>query len=146
MVLKEHWGRPRPRQIVEFGGNEQFRPYYEPFFGSASVVMRSFPSGHSTCGFYFFCLYFIGKRGNSKLLQRAGITIGILLGTLLSAARIVQGGHFMTDVLISALIMWLTCYIIDYVLFEARFLSNFRKNFFSRDDLGYKYLFDKTRK
>ena len=27
-ALKDHWGRPRPRQVKEFGGMQEFRPYY----------------------------------------------------------------------------------------------------------------------
>lgn len=136
VVLKEHWGRPRPRQIVDFGGNEPFRAYYQPVLSSTPVPMRSFPSGHSTCGFYFFCFYFIGKRLSRPLLARFGIVSGLALGAVLSVARIIQGGHFMTDILISAIIMWLTCYLVDYLIFQAPLFSNFRKNFLSIDDIG----------
>jgi lipid A 4'-phosphatase len=128
-LLKECWGRPRPRQIIEFGGHQSFRAYYQPLFKSAPEPSKSFPSGHSTCGFYFFCFYFLGRRFNSRSLATFGLTTGLLLGTMLSIARIVQGGHFISDVYISALIMWLTAYYCDYLVFEAPFLSKLRKAF-----------------
>jgi membrane-associated PAP2 superfamily phosphatase len=30
MVFKEHWGRPRPIDVTEFGGTEHFRPWWDP--------------------------------------------------------------------------------------------------------------------
>src|SRR6266487_2270960 len=30
LVLKEHWGRPRPIDVTEFGGDEHFRPWWDP--------------------------------------------------------------------------------------------------------------------
>ncbi len=128
-LLKECWGRPRPRQIVEFGGSQNFRAYYEPLFNEAPEPSKSFPSGHSTCGFYFFCLYFLGRRYKNKSLQVLGLILAFSLGGSLSIARIVQGGHFISDVYIAALIMWYTSYALDYVLFDAPFLDRFRKAF-----------------
>jgi len=134
-LLKECWGRPRPRQIIEFGGQQSFRAYYEPLFNSAPEPSKSFPSGHSTCGFYFFCLYFLGKRFSWQNTMRFGIFFGLTLGSMLSIARIVQGGHFISDVYISALIMWLTAYFCDYLVFDAPFLAKFRKKFLDVEEL-----------
>jgi lipid A 4'-phosphatase len=30
LVFKEHWGRPRPIDVTEFGGDEHFRPWWDP--------------------------------------------------------------------------------------------------------------------
>jgi len=125
-LLKEYWGRPRPRQIVDFGGQQQFRPYYKPFFGKTPEPSKSFPSGHSTCGFYFFCLYFLFKRMRLKSLAFCGMSLGMSLGLLLSLARIAQGGHFISDIIFSALIMWYAALCIDWLTFDARFLSKIR--------------------
>lgn len=133
-LLKECWGRPRPRQIDQFGGQQSFRAYYEPLFDSAPEPSKSFPSGHSTCGFYFFCLYFLGKRYNWRFVSFLGILLGLTLGSMLSIARIVQGGHFISDVYISAMIMWLTAYYCDYLVFEAPFLAKLRKKFFAEKE------------
>src|SRR5262249_29616014 len=119
-VLKEFWGRPRPRQIVEFGGNQHFRAYYEPLFDKALEPSRSFPCGHSTCGFSFFSLYFLFRRYGAMHLARGALIISFLLGGLLSVARIVQGGHFISDVLMSGLIMWLTAYFVDALVYAKK--------------------------
>lgn len=132
-ILKECWGRPRPRQTQEFGGQQPFRAYYQPLFNKAPEPSKSFPSGHSTCGFYFFCLYFLGRRFSLKALSQFGLITGFVLGGMLSMARIVQGGHFISDVYVAGLIMWLTSYFIDYLVFDARVLDKFRKNYLSEE-------------
>src|ERR1700733_7568151 len=40
-LLKEWWGRPRPRQIVNFGGNQSFRPFYKPLFNNTPEPSKS---------------------------------------------------------------------------------------------------------
>src|SRR4051794_29551585 len=30
LLLKEHWGRPRPIDVAQFGGDEHFRPWWDP--------------------------------------------------------------------------------------------------------------------
>lgn len=119
-VLKECWGRPRPRQITEFGGSQSFRAYYQPLFGKAPEPSKSFPSGHSTCGFYFFSVYFLAKRHRRTGLARSAFAFSLVLGGMLSAARLVQGGHFISDVFIAAIIMWLTAYFVDHMVYETK--------------------------
>lgn len=110
-IFKDHWGRPRPKQVIEFGGIQPFRPYYEPNFFHQPEPSKSFPCGHCTMGFYFFALALIGRQTGKKKLFYGALVFALLLGTLLSLARIAQGGHFLTDTLASALIMWLTAYV-----------------------------------
>ncbi|MBS0655563.1 MAG: phosphatase PAP2 family protein, partial [Verrucomicrobia bacterium] len=100
------------------------RAYYQPLFSSAPEPSKSFPSGHSTCGFYFFCVYFLAKRYRYPLLARGAFAFSIILGSLLSLARIVQGGHFISDVVIAAIIMWLTAYFVDFVVFDAKWFKS----------------------
>lgn len=117
-LFKEFWGRPRPRQVEEFGGKQQFKPYYIPALKKPPEPSKSFPSGHSTTGFYFFCIYFLGRRYQKKWLTRLGFTLGAAFGIILSITRIVQGGHFLSDVFFGALIMWETAYFVDWLVFE----------------------------
>ena len=49
-LLKEHWGRARPREVVEFGGQKQFTPALVPTAQCATNC--SFVSGHAAMGFY----------------------------------------------------------------------------------------------
>lgn len=111
VLLKDHWGRPRPKQVIEFGGTQPFRPYYQPNFFHQPQPSKSFPCGHCTMGFYFFAVALIGWRLENKSLFYGGLVTALFLGLLLSIARMSQGGHFLSDTLAGALVMWLTAYV-----------------------------------
>ncbi len=91
-VFKQYWGRPRPDQTIEFGGQWQYRHVLPPGTPGKGA---SFPCGHCTMGFVFLSMAVFYRR--NKLLACFGIGTGIALGTLLSAARVVQGAHFLSD-------------------------------------------------
>lgn len=110
-LLKDHWGRPRPKQTIEFGGNQPFQPFYQPNFTNQLEPAKSFSCGHCTMGFYFFSLMFVGIALKNRRYFWLGLIASFLLGGLLGYARIAQGGHFFSDVIISAIIMWWTSVI-----------------------------------
>lgn len=93
-VLKPYWGRPRPDQITNFGGQWTYRDVHRPGTPGQGA---SFPCGHCAMGFTLVALFFVHRR--SKLIAYAGGGTGILLGGALSMTRIVQGAHFLTDTL-----------------------------------------------
>ncbi len=115
-TLKDHWGRPRPRQVIEFGGKQNFRPYYQPNIGNQPEPSKSFACGHASLGFYFFSLALLGKIYQMRRMYWFGIGLAWGLGILLSIARIAQGGHFLSDTIASALIMWVTAWGFAYFL------------------------------
>lgn len=117
VLLKDHWGRPRPRQLIEFGGSHFYSPYYLPHFIFENSNEKSFPSGHASCGFYFFSLAFLGAHYKKRWLFFLGLTLAFGLGTLLSLSRIAEGGHFLSDTLAAALIMWLISWGLGYCIF-----------------------------
>lgn len=100
-LLKDQWGRPRPKQVTEFAGSEDFERllHYEP-----ASEGKSFPCGHATVGFFFLAFVPIlsGRR------RWFALAIGLVLGLLIGMARITQGGHFTSDVLWAAAVMWFT--------------------------------------
>jgi lipid A 4'-phosphatase len=92
-VFKDHWGRPRPREIVQFGGQKQF---LQPWQKGEDGKGRSFPSGHASAAFYMTSPYFIYRRSN-KRLATIWLLGGLTFGFFMSIARIAQGGHFLSD-------------------------------------------------
>lgn len=94
-ILKDNWGRPRPRQIVEFGGEATHRP---PLVITPSEDGKSFPCGHCSIGFVTSAFYFLLRRRRPGL---AYIALGgsILLGLLMGWGRMAAGAHFFSDVL-----------------------------------------------
>lgn len=119
-VLKDHWGRPRPRQTIEFGGSQPFRPYYSPNFFHQPEPSKSFPCGHCSTGFYFFALALVGRRFSNRSVETLGWTLALTLGIALSILRIAQGGHFFSDTIAAALIMWYTALCCDWFCYEYK--------------------------
>ncbi len=117
--FKEYWGRPRPKQVVEFGGKHEYRPFWNPDFHTRHDPQRSFPSGHVAMGFYFLSMVLVGKRYKSSLLKNTGLFLVVFLGGGLMIARIAQGGHFFSDVIVSPIIMWYVTKGVDWWVFTS---------------------------
>lgn len=116
-LLKDRWGRPRPRQVVEFGGHQEFRAIYEPNFFDQPEPSKSFPCGHCTMGFFFFTFLFLGRRHHLPWLYYSGIFLTTTLGISLALMRMMQGAHFFSDTVSAAVVMWLTALACDWLVY-----------------------------
>lgn len=101
VVLKDHWGRPRPRQITEFGGRLE---YTQPFVPTVSYG-KSFPCGHCSVGYLYAVGWWVWRRRRPRLAV-ASLVSGLILGTLLGIGRMAGGAHFLSDAVWSALLAW----------------------------------------
>jgi membrane-associated PAP2 superfamily phosphatase len=113
-IFKDHWGRPRPRQVQEFGGKLDFREVWEP---GTPGKGKSFPCGHCSMGFFFITLYYCFKRKH-KVLAYSAIVFSIALGMFIGFARITQGGHFLSDVLWAWGLTYLTAIGLYYFILK----------------------------
>lgn len=111
-ILKENWGRPRPNQLIEFGG---IYAYEAPLTMDPVSPGESFPSGHASMVFYFFALHFI-FRGRKKRLSIISLVFSLIFGWGMGLVRMAQGGHFVSDVLWSGGLVWLSCALLYYIL------------------------------
>ncbi len=98
-ILKENSGRARPAHIVEFGGERTFTPALVP----ADQCRRncSFVSGHAAAGFFLVTFAFLVAPGRWRRWAFAG-TLG--LAAVIGASRILQGRHFLSDVVFAGFI------------------------------------------
>jgi lipid A 4'-phosphatase len=112
VVLKSESGRPRPRDIVEYGGTESFRPV-----GSIDLAGKgqAFPSGHASMGFYFLAFYILWRRSRPRA-ARAALAFGIAAGAAVGFQRVAVGAHFLSDVIWSGGIDYLVALTLDAVL------------------------------
>lgn len=115
-ALKEHWGRARPCQILEFGGNKAFTCPLK--FSNECDHNCSFASGHASMGYYFSSLSYVVP------IPYQGITflLGIVFGSAIGFGRILQGGHFLSDVIFSGLITIITnhlCFLLWQKMFSG---------------------------
>lgn len=111
-IFKEYWGRPRPREIVQFGGKKGF---LHPWQKGVAHMGRSFPSGHSSAAFYLTAPFFVYRRRNPGA-ARLWFIGGSGFGLMMSVARITQGGHFLSDNLWAWGMVHLTAVVLYYLL------------------------------
>jgi lipid A 4'-phosphatase len=109
-VLKAHWGRARPREVAELIGqsatSKRFTPALEPADQCAHNC--SFTSGHAASGFVIMA---VGLTGPVRT-RRRWLWIGLAFGAVASIARVMQGGHFLSDTLFSGWAIWATGWIV----------------------------------
>jgi membrane-associated PAP2 superfamily phosphatase len=102
-TLKESFGRPRPSQVVEFGGRAQFHGILQP--SSDCSGNCSFVSGHATTGFGLMAFGLLG----SLRIRRRWWWIATISGFAFGTLRVAQGAHFASDVVFAMVVMWGTC-------------------------------------
>jgi lipid A 4'-phosphatase len=98
-ILKDHWGRARPRETVEFGGNARFTGALIP--SDQCDHNCSFVSGDGAFGFYLPVLAYVVRPPRSRRVFWSGMG----LGALFSLARLAVGAHFASDTLFAAFFM-----------------------------------------
>ena len=112
VILKDNLGRARPSELVEFGGHYEFTEIWQA--GEAGPN-SSFPCGHASVAFYMLAPWFIYRHRKRKRAL-AFLVGGILFGSLVGAARILQGGHFLSDVLWAGGLVYLCGEVLAFVL------------------------------
>ena len=115
MILKDNMGRARPTDIIGFGGSYQ---YSEPWQYGVSPKQKSFPSGHASIAFYMMAPWFI-YRNRQKKLGLIFLGFGLSFGLLTGLSRMVQGGHYLSDVLWSGGLVYLCGVVLSWVLDPA---------------------------
>jgi lipid A 4'-phosphatase len=107
-VFKDHWDRPRPRDVVQFEG--PMRYVAAPLRGAGG---GSFPCGHCSIGFACGLGYWIWRR-RKPFAARLSLAAGLALGAALGLGRMAAGGHFLSDVVWSALLTFAAAHVLYY--------------------------------
>lgn len=98
VTLKDHWHRPRPVQITEFGGTQSYVDWWNP--GGSCARNCSFVSGEVSSAAWMFAPAMLAPPH-----WRAAAFAGAAVFTaVISFVRMAAGGHFLTDVLFAALL------------------------------------------
>lgn len=114
LILKEYWGRPRPFTTDWFGGTLPFVPA-----GDISTYCQSncsFVSGEASAAFWMLALvfYFAPKH------RPAFLTIATLVALGIGLLRIAFGRHFLSDVVMAALITFTLITLTAWLLQQSR--------------------------
>ena len=97
VLLKDHLGRARPSQVLY--DDSTFTPPFVP--STACDHNCSFPAGVPAAGFAFVAIALAAPRR----YRAVGIVAAVAFGCFLGAVRMLQGGHYFSDVLFAGLLM-----------------------------------------
>ena len=118
VLLKEHWGRARPREVAELVATAQHHFSLALVPADQCVHNCSFTSGHAASGFVIMAVGLMGPVAT----RRRWLAIGLACGALASAGRIVQGAHFLSDTLFAGIAIWATGWVVREAWLRARAL------------------------
>ena len=105
-VFKDHWGRPRPYQVIRDG--KTFSPVWKSNFRAPEN--NSFPCGHASIGF------FLGVPFLAFGFRRRGLVVSLIGGAGIGAVRMLQGGHYLSDVIYCGIIVWLIAELVTFCI------------------------------
>jgi lipid A 4'-phosphatase len=116
-LLKEYWGRARPNDVVQFGGSAQFTPALVPADQCAGNC--SFVSGDVSIAFAYVAIALLLP----ARWRPAGIAAALSFGAFIAMLRLMQGAHFLSDVVFAALFT-----LLPIAIFARLLLSPDRRN------------------
>ena len=111
-------GRARPSQIIDFNGTQTFTPAF--VYSGQCKKNCSFVSGHAAMGFYFIALAWV-------FASPTAFYSGVFIGTLTGLVRIMQGGHFLSDVIFAFWAVYLVTVLLAKLFNLAHPLVNVTK-------------------
>lgn len=96
-----------PWSLKEFGGSEAYSELLSPR-PATDKPGRCWPGGHAATGFTLFALFF-ALRDRRPRLARQTLVLAFALGTVFSVGRMMQGAHFFSHNVWTAVFCWLIC-------------------------------------
>jgi lipid A 4'-phosphatase len=112
VILKEHWGRPRPIDVREFAGGQAFVPWWDPRGGCFHNC--SFVAGEGSGAFWTFAPASLAPAPVRPLAYVAAFGFGAATGGL----RIAFGGHFFSDVVFAGVFTFLIIWVVHGLLYR----------------------------
>jgi lipid A 4'-phosphatase len=113
-ILKPHWPRPRPGDVVELGGSLPFKPWWDPRGGCDGNC--SFVSGEGSSAAWL--------AAPAVLLpppwRTAALAASVAWLAIIGIGRMAAGGHFASDIVFAAVFTWLIVWAVHSALFRWR--------------------------
>ena len=101
ILLKNMWGRARPNDIILFGGEDVFTEWFK--YSESCTTNCSFVSGDASVGFSLIILFFLTK-------NIVYFWSSLIAGFFLGAIRLMEGGHFLSDIIIAGILIFILCF------------------------------------
>jgi len=110
-LFKEHWGRARPVQVAQFGGERTFSPAFIP----SDQGGGSFSSGHAAAAFYWMAVAALLSGRRRRLWLGLAVSYGVLVGLV----RMAAGGHYFSDVVVSFFVVLILTLMLEQLLLRG---------------------------
>jgi lipid A 4'-phosphatase len=105
VVVKHHWGRPRPIATTEFNGSQTFKPWWKAHNGDWHNT--SFFSGEAATAFWTYAPAALAPPSLRPLTFTAATVFGLTTGIL----RMAFGAHYASDIIAAGLAAFLVVWI-----------------------------------
>jgi membrane-associated PAP2 superfamily phosphatase len=114
VLLKNHWDRPRPVAVAEFGGHERFVPWWDP--RGQCRKNCSFVSGETSSAFWTLAPAVLAPPPWRLAVSGTALAFGVGMGIV----RMAMGAHFFTDVVFAGVFTFLVIYLLHGLIFRTR--------------------------
>lgn len=118
-ILKPNWGRARPKDITVFGGAESYTPPI--WIADACERNCSFVSGHAAVAYWVTAYAFLVP----ATWRVPAMASAFVFGSFVGVVRIMQGGHFLSDIVFAAIIVIGVNVFAYRLMFERKLLGRF---------------------
>jgi len=98
LLLKENWGRPRPKHVQQFAGTADFQPWWRP--SGECTRNCSFVSGEESQAFWVVAPATLAPPQVRPVALGAAVVFGASVG----AMRVIFGRHFVSDIVFAGII------------------------------------------
>lgn len=112
LVLKDHWHRPRPIDVKEFGGDYRFMPWWDPRGDCPNNC--SFIAGEPSGAFWTLAPAALAPPELRIVAYGAALAFGTGVGVL----RIAAGAHFVSDVVFAGVFTYLLIWLVHGLIYR----------------------------
>lgn len=112
VILKDHWDRSRPIDVMQFGGNEHFTAWWDPRGDCPNNC--AFVSGDVSGAFWTVAPAVLVPPPWRALAVGAALA----LGAGMAAVRIMAGAHFASDVIFAGVFTFLIIWVMHGLIYR----------------------------
>ncbi len=121
-IFKDHWGRARPSEIVEFGGTAHFSRALVPSHQCSRNC--AFVSGDGAFGFYLPIFAYVVPLRSSRRTFWGGMAAACLF----SLARLAAGAHFLSDTLFAGFFVQVALALLHAAMYGGKETKKYWQN------------------
>jgi lipid A 4'-phosphatase len=112
VALKNHWGRPRPAQVTQFGGSHHFVAWWDPRGDCPRNC--SFVSGDVSSAAWTFALAAVAPLSWRALAYGGALVLSIGMASM----RMMSGSHFFTDAIFAGVFTFLIIWLVHGLIYR----------------------------